>query len=116
MKSEIQHYLLSLPEYKQVLASELREVMLSVKGIDEAIKWNNLTFMYGKHNFAFIYTFKQTDYMNLGFFDAIHLNDPKKLLEGTGKTMRHIKVYTSKDIPVTQIRKWVKESVQLFGK
>jgi hypothetical protein len=37
------------------------------------------------------------NYVRLGFFFGASLSDPKELLEGTGKRMRHIKVRTVRD-------------------
>jgi hypothetical protein len=112
MEPKIQQFLLKLPENKRAIAAEVRDIMLSAhKGISEAIKWNQLTFTYGKTNIAFIYTLSSKDYMNLGFMKAVQLSDPKKLFEGTGKGMRHIKISTKKEIPAAQIKKWVKEAV-----
>ena len=113
---KIDQYLLSLPDSKRAAALELREIILSAdKIITEAIKWNNLNFTIFKNNFAFIYTYKQVDYINLGFFQAVDLFDPKKLFEGTGEKMRHIKVKSPKDIPAAQVKKWVKEVVALYA-
>lgn len=36
----------------------------------------------------------QRNYARLGFYFGANLSDPKKLLEGSGKRMRHIKVKT----------------------
>ena len=114
---KIEQFLISLPDQKRVWALELRELILLVDDrISESIKWNNLTFSVEKKSFAFIYTLSQLNYINLGFFYATLLKDPKKLFEGTGKTMRHIKVASSKDIPKAQIKKWVKETIILKGK
>src|ERR1043165_2442236 len=94
----IQQSLLKLPEEKREPALFLRDLVLSVdKNITDLIKWQNLTFNYKKTSFAFIYTFPTVEYINIGFFIAVKLNDPKKVFEGTGKTMRHIKVRTPKD-------------------
>jgi len=41
-----------------------------------------------------IYVAPQNGYVNLGFFFGGHLADPTKLLEGTGKRMRHVKINT----------------------
>lgn len=110
----IEKFLLDLPEAKRLPAMEIREIFLSVdKNITEAIKWNNLTFSVGKNNIAFIYTYKHLDYINLGFMQAVKLSDPKKLFEGTGQNMRHIKIKTAEDIPAAQIKKWVKEAMLL---
>jgi hypothetical protein len=115
MDAKIEQFILSLGGTKANLALQLRAVMLaSHPGITEAIKWRNLTFMYGKHNFAFIYSYKQVSYVNLGFFDAMSLEDPRGLFEGSGSRMRHIKVETEKDIPIVQLKKWVTETIALL--
>ena len=112
MDAKVEQFLLKLPDAKREVAMMLREIMLaSDKSISEAIKWNQLTFMTGKKNFAFIYTYPQVDYMNLGFFKATSLDDPKGLFEGTGAGMRHIKVKGIEKIPAAQIKKWVKQAV-----
>ncbi len=113
MDKKVEAFLMNLPAAKREVALQVRDIFLSVNGVEEAIKWNQLTFITNKKNFAFIYTYSNVDYMNLGFFRATSLIDPKKLFEGTGKTMRHIKIASSKEIPMTQIRKWVKEAVKL---
>lgn len=116
MQPAIQQYLLQLPEEKRQIAIQLREIILSADSqLTEAVKWNNPTYSIGKVNIAFIYTYQQVNYMNLGFMHAVDLTDPKKLFEGTGKGMRHIKIRTSKDIPTSQVKKWVKEAVLLKG-
>jgi hypothetical protein len=112
MAPEIERFILSLPQHKQQLSLLLRDIFLSAGKLTEAIKWGNLTFSH-QGNIAFIYTFSQQPYVNVGFMRATELSDPKGLFEGTGKGMRHIKVRTEKDIPVTQLRKWIKEAVAL---
>src|SRR5688572_14604064 len=103
MDGKIEKFLLQLPDSKRTVAEVVREIFLATdKRIQEGIKWNNLTFFVGKNNIAFIYTLKDLPYMNLGFFNAVSLTDPKKLFEGTGTNMRHIKLYSADDIPLTQ--------------
>jgi len=111
MKTDIERFFLALPDLKRQLAMELREIILDKQtDIEESIKWGQLTFSKNNKNIAFIYTHQGANYMNLGFFKAVHLSDPNKLFEGTGKQMRHIKIYTGKDIPATQIKKWFKQA------
>ena len=113
MDTRIQQFFMALPDHKKEIAMIVRDTVLAVSPeVKESIKWNQLTFG-GKKDFAFIYTRPQAAYMNLGFFFATSLNDPKKLFEGTGKGMRHIKIYTPKDIPASQIKKWVEESLSI---
>jgi hypothetical protein len=114
MGPKIQQFLAALPDHKREIAFQVRDIILSFSPkVAEAIKWRQLTFISGKTDLAFIYTYAGVDYMNLGFMKATSLNDPKKLFEGTGKGMRHIKIRTIKDIPAAQIKKWVKESISL---
>ena len=41
---------------------------------------------------AFAYVSAFTNHMNVGFFQGAGLPDPQRLLEGSGKRMRHVKV------------------------
>ncbi|MBK9155526.1 MAG: DUF1801 domain-containing protein [Chloracidobacterium sp.] len=41
---------------------------------------------------AFGYVNVFTEHVNVGFFQGTELPDPKQLLEGTGKFMRHVKL------------------------
>lgn len=41
---------------------------------------------------AFGYVNAFTAHVNVGFFPGAHLADPARLLEGTGKNMRHVKL------------------------
>jgi len=114
MDPKIQKFLATLPDDKRAVAMQVRDIILAASpAVSETIKWRQLTFVCGKVNLAFVYTYKTVDYINLGFLQATALSDPKKLFEGTGKGMRHIKIRTSKDIPAAQIKKWVKEAVSL---
>ena len=40
--------------------------------------------------FAYVDVF--TNHMNVGFFQGAELSDPERLLEGSGKRMRHVKL------------------------
>jgi hypothetical protein len=39
-----------------------------------------------------LYVSAQSGYVNLGFYEGAALDDPAGLLEGTGKSMRHVKL------------------------
>jgi hypothetical protein len=115
MEKKIEQYILALPPEKRELVLLVREIFLGTSPlVTEALKWGNPTFIYKGKNFAFAYTYKTTVYVNVGFANATALSDPKQLFEGTGKGMRHIKVATKKDIPAAQLKKWIKETMQLY--
>jgi hypothetical protein len=47
-------------------------------------------------HFSYIAPFK--NHVNLGFFYGVELSDPRKLLSGTGKKLRHVKIRSLSDI------------------
>lgn len=113
MDSKIEQFLLKLPDNKRESVLKVRDIFLSNAHVTEAVKWNQLTFCCGATNIAFIYTYPQVAYINLGFMQATSLADPTHLFEGSGKGMRHIKIRTAQDIPAAQIKKWVNEAVMM---
>jgi hypothetical protein len=46
--------------------------------------------------FGYVNAFK--DHVNVGFFYGALLKDPARLLEGTGKRMRHVKLRSGRDV------------------
>jgi hypothetical protein len=51
--------------------------------------------------FAYVDAFK--DHVNVGFFRGAEFEDPARLLEGTGKYMRHVKLRPDDDIDATAL-------------
>jgi hypothetical protein len=47
---------------------------------------------------AFGYVGVYTAHVNIGFFRGADLHDPRRLLEGTGRRMRHVKVRPGADL------------------
>lgn len=46
--------------------------------------------------FAYVNAFR--DHVNVGFFHGVSLADPAELLEGTGRYMRHVKIYPGRAV------------------
>ncbi|MCS6818902.1 MAG: DUF1801 domain-containing protein [Chitinophagales bacterium] len=44
------------------------------------------------------------DSVNLGFFHGAKLNDPQKMLQGTGKSLRHVKFKRKEDIDLEAVK------------
>jgi hypothetical protein len=59
----------------------------------------------GDAAFGYVNAFK--DHVNAGFFRGAELADPKGLLEGTGKVMRHVKLSPDRDVDVAALRKLI---------
>lgn len=56
--------------------------------------------------FGYVNAFKA--HVNVGFFRGAELADPKNLLEGTGKLMRHVKLKPDREVDATALTKLIK--------
>jgi hypothetical protein len=75
----------------QVVIRALRQFVKRIEPeLSEAVKWGNGCWV-GK-NGPVAYVYSDTGYVQFGFFNGSSLKDPKGLLEGKGKYVRHIKV------------------------
>ena len=56
---------------------------------------------------AFAYVNAFTAHVNVGFFRGAEIPDPERLLEGTGKFMRHVKLRPDRDIDATALMRLI---------
>lgn len=85
------------------LSTVLRELIAQkYPGVIEVVWKHQKIIRYGigpkkmSEHFTYIAPFK--NHVNLGFFYGVELSDPHKLLSGTGKKLRHVKVHSLSDI------------------
>jgi hypothetical protein len=64
--------------------------------LQETVKWGNGCWIGSKGPVAYVYS--DTEYVQFGFFNGAVLKDPKGLLEGKARYVRHIKVCDASDI------------------
>src|SRR5213594_3721780 len=84
-------YLAHQTPRNQAIIRELRTMVKRVAPqLQEEVKWGNGCWVSEKENVAFVYS--GTGHVQFGFFGGSALKDPKGLLEGTGKYVRHIKI------------------------
>ena len=50
------------------------------------------------------------DHVNLGFNDGASLDDPKGILQGSGKLIRHITTKTAEDLKRTELRAYIRRA------
>jgi hypothetical protein len=60
----------------------------------------------GDAAFAYVNAFKA--HVNVGFFRGTEIADPKRLLEGTGKFMRHVKLSPERDLDTVALTNLIK--------
>jgi hypothetical protein len=82
------------------------EVMRSCgEDVRELLHDGHPTACVGDAAFGYVNAFKA--HINVGFFRGAELADPKKLLEGTGKFMRHVKLSSEREVDPVALRKLI---------
>jgi len=64
--------------------------------LKESVKWGNGCWIGSRGPVAYVYS--ATGYVQFGFFNGSALKDPRGLLEGKGKFVRHTKVHDPSEI------------------
>lgn len=103
------------------LASIARKLRLLILTVDpkavETVRLGDNAATYGigpkKMTEGYAYIMPLREYVNLGFYQGARLKDPKGLLAGTGKGLRHVKVRHSKDTGSAALRDLVREACAL---
>ena len=92
-----------LRDLRELIRKELPEAT-------EEIKWGRPVYSL---NHIVCYLAASTDHANLGFYRGIELQDPRGLLEGDGKKLRHIKVYKREEIRRQWYRTLIRQAARL---
>ncbi|MFE8599072.1 DUF1801 domain-containing protein [Archangium violaceum] len=97
------------PERREHLEALRALVKKAAPGARESMKWG-MPYYELKGGFCALYT--STTYAALSLMAPPEkLDDPEGKLEGTGKTMRHLKVRSAADLDEASILRWVKAAV-----
>ena len=109
--SSVESYFAQQPPDKRALLIKIRGLVeKSAPDAVPMIKWGVPIYAQNGRNICALATFK--DHVGLNFFaPPSALADPKKKLEGEGKTSRMLKVRTAADIDAPAITRWVKAAV-----
>jgi hypothetical protein len=104
-------YFAEQPAEKAALLEKLRELVnKGVPDADVLIKWGVPFYQRNGKNVCSLAAFK--DFVGINFLASPSvLVDPKKKLEGGGKTMRMLKVRSASDIDSASILRWLKAVV-----
>lgn len=120
MADDVERFLGSYPSDVRTLALQLRALVLScAPKSHEAVRggWKAITYGTGpgmKETFAAISP--QRTWVNLGFTRGAQMEDPKGLLEGSGKGIRHVKVRSPEDARSPALKTLVKQALAMVQK
>ncbi len=104
MEKEIKKYIEKQKSPKKEIIEKIRKIILkTLPKIKEEMKWGVIAFGEGKFYLAAI-----KERVHLGFAIKGLTKKELELFEGTGKTMRHIKIPSIKEIDEKKIVKLLK--------
>ena len=85
-----------IPKNQAIIRGLRRLVHRVEPGLREAVKWGNGCWVGNEGPVAYVYS--APEYVQFGFFRGSSLKDPKGLLEGKGRYVRHTKVRKPSEI------------------
>jgi hypothetical protein len=110
--TDVQQWFDAAPESQRPILDTLRRLILSsTSDIVEEIKWSRPCYSTSRSIFCYLHRTKR--HVTIGFQQGASLKDPRNLLEGTGKEMRHVKVGAAGGLDQSGVLRLVKQAAKL---
>lgn len=94
----------------QKLITEVSKVINNIAPhLEKTVKWSQGCWTEGKNHKIFIHC--KPDHIQLGFYAGSKLKDTKNLLQGSGKFVKHVKIFSNKDIDESALRSLIKQVI-----
>ncbi len=98
------------------ILNRLKEIILSVDpDTCEVVRIGEKAATYGvgskKMSEGYVYLMPHKKWINLGFYKGALLEDNNNLLEGTGKSLRHIKIHSLENANRKEIRELIELAI-----
>ena len=107
-------YVGALPSPQQTIVNRLRALIASAApAATEAFKWGQPVY---EVNGPMAYVKAYKGYINFGFWRGALLKAPDRALEGDGSRMRHLKIYSPRELPEALIKRLVRQAAELNEK
>jgi hypothetical protein len=94
---------------REVILEEAPEASESIYQVYTVAIWFGFS---GKMKDMFCYIATNAGHVNLGFPRGTSLPDPNRVLEGEGKTMRHIKFRSQRDVERPFVRRYIQAAME----
>jgi len=107
----------SYSEWKKDQSSKNKKLITKVSRIisnidpdlETVVKWSQGCWTRGKDHKFFIHC--KPDHIQLGFYVGSKLDDPKNLLQGNGKFVKHVKIFSEDDINKNTFGSLIKQAL-----
>ena len=107
----VDNYIAGLPHPQRDIVHALRKIIKStVLGVEERLAWGK-PWYFCDGMLCCIMPCKTR--VNFLFPKGKLLGDPDHLLEGSGKTMRHVKIRCARDVSRIRFTRWLKQAARL---
>lgn len=99
------------PASQQKILRKLRTLILkTLPDIEESVKWSHPFYGYGKEGlFALV---RHADHVNLQLWVGAYLRNDDGVVEGTGKSIRHVKLDAETTIPDRALKSLIRQSAE----
>lgn len=118
-ESKFDRYIAELDDAERSVAVKIRDAVRDAVGdnpnISETTKWNYPAWVYRGKRGNMCSIMGANGYVRLQFFRGAELPDSESRLEGTGKGMRHLKVWCGGEFPGEAIQGLVVDAVALHA-
>lgn len=111
VRETVDGYMATLNDWRKECVGSLRKMIRkAAPDASEKVKWSQPVY---EHHGPFAWIKAHARHVNLGFWRGKELPDPRKLLEGTGQKMRHIKLSNLKDATKRELQELVRLAAKL---
>ena len=98
------------PKNRSIIRALRKFVKRIAPQLQESVKWGNGCWVKGKVPVSYVYSGR--DHVQFGFFRGSALRDPRGLLNGEGKFVRHLKVRKPSDIDESAFGALLRQAVR----
>jgi len=98
------------PKSRAIIRALRKFVARAAPQLEESVKWGNGCWLKGDDPVCYVYS--APDHVQFGFFAGSALDDPKGLLEGAGKYVRHIKLRGAADLDERAVRAILRQAAR----
>ncbi len=110
-EKSVEGYLSTLNGWRQDAVATLRTMIRkAAPAASEKVQGSQPVY---EHHGPFAWIKAHTKHVKLGFWRGVELPDPRKLLQGTGEKMRHIKLSSLKDAGKKELQELVRIAARL---
>jgi hypothetical protein len=112
--ASVEDYVSKVIPWQRTVIERLRRVLrTAAPSASESIKWGQPVY---EHKGPFAYIKAYADGVNFGFWRGAELNDGKRMLQGVGEKMRHVKILETHVLDEDTLAAFVKQAVALNDK